>query len=174
MGNEPSKEKLEATHQDHRHWKHHSISPKLNVVDTSSTRSDTSSIHSGYMTHRTDTISSGNSGDSDSKQKKKRGPLKSAKDFLFTTNKPSRQQNRPLYKSDVASSNSSFVHNVAKEESLDGVRTSISSVSGTYASSEKFGDAEDSMHMAERGCFAGHDLMTQMFSVEAYQAVFNR
>ncbi|KAJ2959934.1 hypothetical protein NQZ79_g4638 [Umbelopsis isabellina] len=174
MGNEPSKEKLEGAHQDHRHWKHYSTSPKLNVIETGSTRSDSSSIHSGYMTHRTDTISSGNSGDSDSKLKKKRGPLKSAKDFLFTTNKPSRQQNRPLYKSDVASSNSSIVHNLSKEESLDGVRTSVSSVSGTYLSNEKNGDAEDTTYMAERGCSAGHDLMNQMFNVEAYQAVFNR
>jgi hypothetical protein len=127
MGNEPSKEKVEGIHQEHRHWKHHTISPKLgHFVETSSTRSDSSSVHSGYLTHRTDTVSSGNSADSDSKLKKKRGPLKSAKEFLFTPKQVPRQQGRPPYRSDLGSSNSSIVHNCLKEESVDGVRTSVS------------------------------------------------
>lgn len=181
MGNEASKAKIEAFRNEREQSKQQQstvipppgVQPGV-VGDVSSLRSDASSSHSGLPAHSTDTISSGNSADSETKHKIKRKPFKTAKDFLLNANKTPWSQEKSMYRSDQASSCSSLQHKSITDGSIDGVRTSFSSTNIATTGSEHYYDDEEWSQSAERGCHAGHELMGHVFTLEAYHALFNR
>jgi hypothetical protein len=181
MGNEPSKSKMEGLQTDRHHCKSNSstFAYESYLAESSSITSDGSSTQSVHLPHRTDTVSSSNSAESDTRHKKKRTPFKTAKDFLLNSGKSPRFPDRPLYRSDQTSSTSSLQHNHTKsstDDSADGMRSSLSSTNVTFAStSEQNGESEEpNYQVAEKGCNAGYNLMNQIFTLEAYNTLFNR
>jgi hypothetical protein len=176
MGNETSKAKMEAFQNDQEQHKHKATHiPQMGAVaDVSSIRSDGSSAHSDHCTQRTDTMSSGNSADSDSKLKRKRKPFKTAKEFLLSSNKTPWSQEKLMYRSDQACSNSSLQFKSTTDDSIDGTRTSFSSTNITITGSEQNVEDDEATQIAERGCHAGHELMGLVFTLDAYQALFHR
>ncbi|CAO3660808.1 unnamed protein product [Umbelopsis vinacea] len=158
MGNETSKAKMEAFQNNQEQHKHKS----------------THIPQKGAVADRTDTMSSGNSADSDSKLKRKRKPFKTAKEFLLSSNKTPWSQEKLMYRSDQACSNCSLQFKSTTDDSIDGTRTSFSSTNITVTGSEQNFEDDEATQIAERGCHAGHELMRLVFTLDTYQALFQR
>jgi hypothetical protein len=176
MGNETSKAKVEALTDGKwqaKQWI--SMNPSLSISgDASSIKSDASSAHSGLFTNRTDTMSSENSMESDTRQKKKRKPFKYAKDLLFNSGISPWGQDKALYRIDQTSSTSSLPLRILTEDSIDGIRTIPSITNTTESSADHTLDEDDLALVAERGCHVGHELMSSIFTLEAYQTLYHR
>lgn len=176
MGNETSKAKVEALTDGKwqaKQWI--PINPQLSISgDASSIKSDASSVHSGLFTNRTDTMSSGNSMESDTRQKKKRKPFKYAKDLIFNGGISPWGQDKALYRIDQTSSTSSLPPRTSTEDSVDGSRTIPSITNATDSFTDHTSDEDDLALVAEKGCHVGHELMSSVFTLEAYQTLYHR
>ncbi|KAI8581265.1 hypothetical protein K450DRAFT_233921 [Umbelopsis ramanniana AG] len=176
MGNETSKAKVEALTDGKWQVKQWTLLNQQlsNSGDASSIKSNASSTHSGLFTNRTDTMSSGNSVESETRQKKKRKPFKYAKDLLFNGSISPWGQDKALYRTDQTSSTSSLQLRTLTEDTLEGLRTSNSITSVTASSMDHVSDEDDLTLVAEKGCHVGHEIMSNIFTLEAYQTLYHR
>jgi hypothetical protein len=177
MGNETSKARVEAMTDGKWQAKQWAVlNPQSSHSgDASSIKSDASSVHSGIFTNRTDTMSSENSMESDTRQKKKRKPFKSAKDFLFNGGISPWSPDKVSYRTDHTSSTTSLPPRTFTEDSMDGLRTSNSiNTNVTTSSTDQVTDEDDLAQVVEKGCHVGHEIMNSIFTLDAYQTLFHR